>query len=172
MQEIARFEREGVQLETLGLTLAEGKLILKNVQENVIQKQVHESLKRQRCCPDCGKLRQCKGHHDVTFRTLFGNVALKSPRLHHCPCQPHEEKTFNPLQGLLPEHVSPELLYLEVKWGSLLAYAPGCDLLHDVLPVNEKLNAETMRQHLFQVAEQMEGELGDERPCMMVLAPE
>jgi hypothetical protein len=141
VQEIARFEREGVQLETLGLTLAEGKLILKNVQENVIQKQVHESLKRQRCCPDCGKLRQCKGHHDVTFRTLFGNVALKSPRLHHCPCQPHEEKTFSPLQGLLPEHVSPELLYLEVKWGSLLAYAPGCDLLHDVLPVNERLNA-------------------------------
>jgi hypothetical protein len=167
VQEIARLEREGVQLETLGLTLAEGKLILKNVQENVVQKQVHEFLERQRCCPDCGKPRQCKGHHDVTFRTLFGNVALKSPRLHHCPCQPHEEKTFSPLQGLLPEHVSPELLYLEVKWGSLWAYAPGCDLLHDVLPVNEKLNAETMRQHLFQAAERMEEELGDERPCMM-----
>ena len=167
VQEIARWEREGVQLETLGLTLAEGKLILKNVQESVIQKQVHESLARQRCCPDCGKPRQCKGHHDVTFRTLFGNVELKSPRLHHCPCQPHEEKTFSPLQGLLPEHVSPELLYLEVKWSSLLAYAPGCDLLHDVLPVNEKLNAETMRQHLFQVAERMEGELGEERPCLI-----
>ncbi len=51
----------------------------------------------------------------MTFRTLFGNLGLQSPRLHHCPCQPHEEKSFSPLQGLLPEHVSPELLYLEVK---------------------------------------------------------
>src|SRR5215471_12035969 len=76
VQEVARWEREGVQLETLGLTLAEGKLILKNVQESVIQQQVHESLARQRCCPDCGEPRRCKGHHAVTFRTLFGNVEL------------------------------------------------------------------------------------------------
>ena len=54
-----------------------------------------------------------------------------------------------------------------MKWGSLLAYAPGCNLLHDVLPVDEKLNAETMRQHLFQVAQRIEGELGDERPCLI-----
>jgi hypothetical protein len=92
---------------------------------------------------------------------------LKSPRLHHCPCRPHEEKSFSPLQGLLPEHISPELLYLEVKWGSLLAYAPGCDLLHDVLPVDEKLSAETMRQHLFQAAERIEGELGEERASLI-----
>ncbi len=103
----------------------------------------------------------------MTFRTLFGNVGLQSPRLLHCPCQPHEEKSFGPLQGLLPEHVSPELLFLEVKWGSRMAYAPGCDLLHDVLPVDEKLNAETTRQHLFQVAERIEGELGEERPYLM-----
>ena len=167
VQEVARWERQGVQLETLGLTLSEGKLILKNIQESVIQQQVLESLSRQRRCPDWGRLRQCKGHHEVTFRTLFGNVELKSPRLHHCPCQPHAEKTFSPLQGLLPEHVSPELLYLEVKWGSLLAYAPGCNLLHDVLPVDEKLNAETLRQHLFQVGERLEGELGAERPCLI-----
>src|SRR4051794_37248830 len=29
------------------------------------------------------------------------------------------------------------------------------------------LNAETMRQHLFQAAERMEEELGDEHPCLM-----
>ena len=92
VQEVARWEREGVQLETLGLTLAEGKLILKNVQESVIQQQVYESLARQQCCPDCGRLRRCEGHHDVTFRTLFGNVELQSPRLHHFRCQPHAER--------------------------------------------------------------------------------
>jgi hypothetical protein len=37
-----------------------------------------------------------------------------------------EEKTFSPLRTLLPEHVSPELLYLEVKWGSLMPYEASC----------------------------------------------
>ena len=85
-------------METLGLTLAEGKLILKKVQESVVQEQVTNALLRLRCCPDCGKVRHGKGHHDVTVRTLFGNVELQSPRLDHCPCQPHAEKTFSPLQ--------------------------------------------------------------------------
>ena len=36
-----------------------------------------------------------------------------------------------------------------------------------MLPVDEKLNAVTIRNHLFQVAERMEGELGEERPCLI-----
>jgi hypothetical protein len=40
VHEVTAFEREGVSIETLGLTLAEGKLILKKVQEGVIQEKV------------------------------------------------------------------------------------------------------------------------------------
>jgi hypothetical protein len=165
--DMAQLEREGVTMETLGLSLAEGKLMLKQVQEAMIREQVNEALLRLRCCPDCGKARQGRGHHEVTARTVFGNVGLQSPRLEHCRCQPHAEKTFSPLQTLLPGHTSPELLYLEVKWSSLLPYEVSCDLLHEVLPVDEKLNAVTIRNHLFQVAERLEGELGEERLCLM-----
>jgi len=129
-----------VTIETLGLALAEGKLILKKVQAAMVQEQVSDALLRLLCCPVCGKVRHSRGHHDVTVRTVFGNVELQSPRLGHCPCQPHAEKTFSPLQTMLPEHVSPELLYLEVK---------------------------TIRNHLFQVAERLEEELGEERPCLI-----
>src|SRR5450759_1390016 len=165
--DIAQLERNGVTMETLGLSLAEGKLMLKQVQEAMVREQVNEALLRLRCCPDCGKARPGRGHHEVTARTVFGNVGLQSPRLEHCRCQPHAEKTFSPLQTLLPGHTSPELLYLEVKWSSLLPYEVSCDLLHDVLPVDEKLNAVTIRNHLFQVAERLEGELGEERLCLM-----
>ncbi|HYW44456.1 MAG TPA: hypothetical protein VE959_16455 [Bryobacteraceae bacterium] len=37
VQEVAQLEREDVAIETLGLTLAEGKLILKKVQECMVQ---------------------------------------------------------------------------------------------------------------------------------------
>jgi hypothetical protein len=49
----------------------------------------------------------------------------------------------------------------------LLPYEVNCDLLHDVLPVNEKLSAVTIRNHLFAVAERMERELGEERPSLI-----
>ena len=94
-------------------------------------------------------------------------MELKSPRLEHCRCQPHAEKTFSPLQAILPEHTSPEMLYLEVKWSSLLPYEVSCNLLHDVLPVNQKLRAVTMRHHLFAVGEGMEQELGEERRSLI-----
>jgi len=163
VHEVAHIEREAVEMETLGLTLAEGKLILKKIQEGVVREQIHDALARRRHCPDCGKARHRKGHHDITIRTLFGNLELQSPRLEHCGCQPHAEKTFSPLQTVLPEHISPEMLYLEVKWSSLLPYEVSCDLLHEVLPVNEKLSPVTLRNHLFEVAERMEKELGEER---------
>ena len=139
---------------------------MKKIQEGVVQEQIQDALLRRRNCPECGQARHSKGHHDITIRTLFGNIELKSPRLEHCRCQPHAEKTFSPLQAILPEHTSPEMLYLEVKWSSLLPYQVGCDLLHEVLPVNEKLSV-MMRNHLLEVAERMEQELGEERPCLI-----
>src|SRR6266542_6876289 len=89
VQDVAQFEREGVVIETLGLTLAEGKLILKKIQEGMVQEQANGALLRLRCCPDCGKVRHGRGHHDVTVRTVFGNGELQRPRLAHCPCQPY-----------------------------------------------------------------------------------
>jgi hypothetical protein len=79
VQDIAQFEHEDLALETLGLTLAEGKLILKKVQETMVQEQVNDALLRHRCCPDCGDGRPRRGHHDITVRTVFGNVELQSP---------------------------------------------------------------------------------------------
>jgi hypothetical protein len=36
-----------------------------------------------------------------------------------------------------------------------------------VLPVDEKLSAVTIRNHLFAVAERIEKELREERPCLL-----
>jgi hypothetical protein len=49
-------------------------------------------------------------------------------------------KTFSPLLRLLDEHVSPERLYLETKWGSLISFELAADLLKDTLPIAETVN--------------------------------
>jgi len=40
------------------------------------------------------------------------------------------------------------MLYLETKWASLIPFARATDLLKEVLPVGDLVNAETVRNHL------------------------
>src|ERR1700686_4322390 len=96
-REIQTIERKDLKPETLGLTLAEGKAILKEIQKIVVQQQISSGLAPLRPCPDCGRLRRSKGYHDLSLRTVFGHLTVKSPRLHHCECGSHETSTFGPL---------------------------------------------------------------------------
>jgi len=90
-RELACLERTDLKPETLGLTLAEGKMILKGLQQIVVECQVSSSLLPKRACPDCGQPRHSKGNHILSLRTVFGRLAVRSPRLHHCSCAPRKE---------------------------------------------------------------------------------
>jgi hypothetical protein len=122
VQEIACLERKEHRLEDVGLTLLEAKKLLGAIQQRMVEQQVDEYLGTQRSCPHCGRARGLKGNHTVRFQTLFGNLELCSPRWNHCACRPNPAKTFSPLLELLDGHVSPERLYLETKWASLISF--------------------------------------------------
>jgi len=170
-REIASLERDDLQPETLGLTLAESKAILKDLQEIVVQRQATDFIASQRCCPVCGRVRKLKGYHTLKLRTVFGKLEVKSPRLHHCDCRPQPTQTYSPLAESLPEHTTPELLFLETKWAALVSYGLTAKLLEDVLPMDEPLNAFTIRRHVFEIAERMENTLGDEQVSFIESCP-
>ena len=162
-REITTLERNELSLATLGLTLAESKAILKDLQEIVVEQQATTYSVSQQRCPDCGALRVSKGSHTIPIRTPFGKIRMKSPRIYHCQCKPHPTKTFSPLAERLPERTTPELLFLETKWSSLISYGMSAELLEDVLPMNELVNAFTIRQHVLKVAGRLESALGNEQ---------
>src|SRR5215831_13145750 len=162
-REIACIERQDLTLETLGLSLAEGKAVLQALQEVVVEWQLHAYLQQQRPCPHCGKARRSKGVHHTVFRTVFGTLPVESPRLYHCPCQAHTTTSFSPLATLLPERTTPDLLYLETKWAALMSYGLTVKLLQDVLPIDEPLEAVTIRNHVLTVAQRLEDALGEEQ---------
>lgn len=162
-QEIATFDKEYARLADLGLKLTESKRLLAELQRQLIEQQISAYLSAHRDCSHCGKKLAIKDYAGVNFRSLFGTVVLRSPRLHQCACQPHRQKTFSPLNELLPELTAPELLYLETKWASLMAYNVTAERLKDLLPVDDTLNAETIRQHLHKIAERDEAALGKEQ---------
>jgi hypothetical protein len=160
---VMEMERQELAMETLGLSLAEGKAILSGVQDFVASQQISEDLKRRRNCPNCGKRYHSQAGGTSTVETVFGPVAVPNPRWERCPCQTEGPKTFRPTATWLKGRTSPERLYLETKWGSLIPYEKVADLLKEVLPVSSSTNHETVREHLQDVAERMEAELGEER---------
>ena len=163
VQEIACLERNTARLEDVGLTLAEARGLLAGVQRAAVEQQIAEYSAAHRDCPHCGQVLLHKGSHQMTFRTLFGNLEVQSPRLFHCQCQAHETHTFSPLAELLPEHIAPERLYLETKWGSLISFELAAKLLGEVLPIEKHVNASSVRRHLQGVAQRSESSLGEEQ---------
>jgi hypothetical protein len=150
--------------ETTGLTLAEGKQILEQVQQVVIDEQVQTCMAQHRHCAICGELLSHKGHHQIKLRTVFGKLQIRSPRLRRCPCSDGKgTKSFSPLARVLPERSTPERLYLETLFASLLSYDTTTKLLTELLPLEEQLNAMTIRNHLLAVAKRSEAELGTEQ---------
>jgi hypothetical protein len=162
-REVLTFAKEQLVMETLGLTVAEGKTLLSAVQACVVEEQAQAHLAQHRACAACGKPHRSKEARRSTVHTVFGSVPVPNPRWHRCACQPIGTKTFRPTAQWLTGHTSPDLLYLETKWASLIPYAKVVDLLQDVLPVAETLNPETVRQHLHATATKMEQALGEEK---------
>jgi hypothetical protein len=163
VQEIAQLERGHLRPEELGLTLAEAKGLLEGLQRTVVEQQIAEYSKQQSSCSLCSKPRSHKGAHAIVYRTLFGKIELSSPRLFHCRCKPQPTRSFSPLAELLAERTSPELLYLEAKFASLVSYGLSMRLFEEVLPIGAEINASTIRNHTLAVAEKLESELGDEQ---------
>jgi hypothetical protein len=165
IEDIAELERSSPQPETLGLTLAESKTLLQGIQQRMVSEQVAEYMAQFNTCPDCGARRTKKGQHTLVYRTLFGKLNLISPRLYDCAChQPHQARhSSSPLATWLKAHSSPELLYLETKFASLMSYGLSIRLLSEVLPIADEVNATSMRRHQQQIAERIESELGEEQ---------
>ncbi|OWP63246.1 ISKra4 family transposase [Hymenobacter amundsenii] len=156
LEDVFTWSREDLSLASVGLTLAESKELLQRIQQTMIGQQITTHLQAHQP----SGLRK-KGSYPLQLKTLFGNVTVDSPR-YYLPPTEAGPKTFSPLQHLFPQHVTPELLYLETKWASLIPYQKTADLLHDVLPLSAKLTGTTIQQHLHAVVEAQERQLPQE----------
>ena len=96
-EDIVVLDKEHERLEQLGLTLAEGKELLREVQRRVLEQQVTAFLAVETACPHCGRQRGTKDRKRLSLRTLFGKLTLQSARLRRCCRQPGESASVSPL---------------------------------------------------------------------------
>ena len=155
-EDIFAFEKEFDSFESIGMSLAESKDMLKSLQQNIIEKQLGAFIKRK----GLQKLRK-KGSYVVKLKTLFGDISFKSPR-YYSP-ESAEQKTYSPLKELLPQHTTPELLFIETKWACLIPFEKTANLLKDLLPVSETLSGTTIQNNLYDLVMIQEKEIGEEQ---------
>lgn len=182
--ELKRVESE-LSPQTLGLSLGEAKELLAGVQQTLVTQQAREYLNYHRKCPDCGTPYSTKGQHELVFRSLFGKFKLSSPRFYRCQCQVPQSfqlnappsstqkpwASFSPLATVLKERNTPELVYLEAKWASLISYGITGRLLADLLPIERSVSKAVLSRQVQGVGERLESELSEELPSVEKTIP-
>src|SRR5919201_1374050 len=84
IHDVAVLEKDCHRIEQLGLTLAEAKQLLSQLQQHVVAHQATAFVPMRSHCTACGTPLQRKEQTTRVLRTLFGTVRLTSPRLYHC----------------------------------------------------------------------------------------
>ncbi len=157
---VAELDRSGpVSAASLGMTLAEAKKLLRQVQRHLVQSQLSMHVEAQRTCRVCGARRWVKDNRTVCFKSLFGGVKVTAPRLHGCDCQASASGAQTLTIEGMANWVAPELEYVQSRLGASLPYARASELLTLLLPVDAGNSTSTLRWRTLTVGTRLETQL-------------
>jgi len=120
IEEVAKFERcaSGIVPEEIGLTLQEGKDVLKQVQRNIAQTQIPVQSAASSQCMHCSGRQLVKDIRTRQIRTVFGKITVACRRYIRCTCRGGRPSILWPLGLMELPGSTPELNYLMAKCGS------------------------------------------------------
>ncbi len=151
---VAVVERQDQSVVGLGLTLAEGRALLAEVQSVLLSHQTESWMADHRACCRCGAVLAHKYSRSIMMRTDFGKVKIASPRLWKCRCgakRGEARRSVSPLSKAIAQRVSPELEYLQAKWAALLPYRQATELLQKVLPLEKGISLGSTRRRILAI---------------------
>ena len=145
-REIATVDRsvDGVGLDALGLSLAEGKAIQCRLQEEFTQFQAEQASRQDRKCHDCGRLHGVHDYRSRTVHSLFGICRLRVPRFRSCTCGKPAKANSGNIETLLKGRVTPELERVQAELGSRLSFREAARVLDLFVPAARSHNHQTL----------------------------
>ena len=146
-------------IANLGLTLAEAKLLLAQVQQQVVAEQAETHAMFRPDCRLCGATCRVKDWRRHRIATLFGEVRVRLPRLVCAGCGCGETGVN------WPSHCrsTPELNQLQAWLSALMPYRVAADVMQHLLPIDAGTSPETLRSHTLQVGERL-ADVAAEKP--------
>ena len=146
-------------IANLGLTLAEAKLLLVQVQQEVVAAQAHRQAMFRPDCQSCSGRCHVKDWRLHRIATLFGEVRVKLPRFMCAGCGCGETGVSWPSRC----RSTPELDRLQARLSALMPYRVAADVMLHLLPVDAGKSPETLRSHTLQVGKRI-GEAAVKKP--------
>jgi hypothetical protein len=148
-------------IANLGLTLAEGKLLLAQVQQHFVAEQATTHAAFRPDCRSCGGTCHVKDWAPHRIATLFGEVRLKLPRFLCAGCG------CGATGVSWPSHCrsTPELTQLQARLSALMPFRVAADVLQHLLPIDAGKSPETLRSHTLQVGKQLVEEAAEKPPA-------
>ena len=136
-------------IANLGLALAEGKLLLAGLQQEIVAAQARGHAARRPDCQRCGLVCRVKDYREHLVATLFGQVTVRLPRFRCAGCGGSEAG-----HGW-PSHCrsTPELDRIQAHLAALMTYRVAADVLAQMFPVSAGNDAETLRCHTLNIGE-------------------
>jgi hypothetical protein len=141
---------------TIGLTLAQGKLVLAGLQRRLVEAQTEDHCHRRRRCQRCEASRPMKDKRSRRLLTLFGTVNVSAPRFEPCRCAVTCRQTLSPVSEIMPDRCTPEYERIVAKMGASLPYRRARTLLAEFLPLDDIPSVETARQRTIGVGARLE----------------
>ncbi len=159
---VAVIDRQDQSVADLGLTLSEGRALLVEVQAGLVERQTADWIAEQAACTCCGAMLAHKDSRTIVMRTVFGKVAIPSPRWRACRCgakRGEPRRSYSSMTTALPRRVTPELEYLQAKWAAHLPYRQATELLCEVLPLDKALSLGSIRRGMIDAGRAIDAEI-------------
>ena len=159
---VAVLERQDHSVAGLGLTLAEGRALLAEVQSALVSHQAASWMADHLTCCRCGSALAHKDSRSIVVPTVFGKVEVASPRLWTCSCcakRGEPRRSMSPLSKAAPQRVTPELEYLQAKWAAHLPYCQATELLQEVLPLERGVSLGSTRRRILAVGQALDAQI-------------
>ena len=144
--------------ETLGLTMAEGKMTLAGLQRHLVQAQAEEHCRSRRRCDYCGGQRPLKDFRRRRLTSLYGVVEVRAPRFDPCRCGVASRRTITPVAEIMPDRCTPEYERTLAGMGCELPYRRARSLLEVFFPLSHTPEVGTIRQRTLHVGSRLERE--------------
>jgi hypothetical protein len=139
-------------IANLGLSLAEAKLLLAAIQQEVVAAQARGHAVRRPTCRSCSGACHVKDYRQHRIATLFGQVTVRLPRFRCTVC--------GGIEGGVdwPSHCrsTPELDRLQAHLSALMTYRVAADALEQMFPIDAGKGHETLRRHTLKLGEQLQ----------------
>jgi hypothetical protein len=144
-------------IANLGLTLSESKLLIAQVQQQLVAEQASTHATFRPDCRSCSGTCQVKDWQPHRIATGFGEVRLKLPRFRCAGCGCGETGVS------WPSHCrsTPELDQLQARLSALMPYRVAAD----VLPIDAGTSPETLRSHTLEVGKQLADAAAEKPPA-------